>query len=383
MDEKQNKNPVTKILSDKERSDQLRLIRSENVGPVTFHKLIERYHNAGDALKALPELARLGGRQGKIKICPVSTVAKELEQYRKINARLISCFDPEYPPLLTRLEDAPPLISIIGHSHLLKKKSIAIVGSRNASINGQQFATKMARDLGSNGLLVTSGMARGIDGAAHSGAIETGTAAVLGGGVDVIYPKENHDLYHRIAENGVIISEVPPGTKPKARHFPARNRIISGMSRGIVVVEAAPRSGSLITARMALEQGREVFAVPGSALDPRARGSNDLIRQGAILTESAEDVLNELKAQSDGPRLDQRHSEFITKHPATPPSESEMKKARAAIKDALTTTPTAVDMIIRATGLSPGSVATVLLELELAGRLERHPGNKVSWLGEL
>jgi len=367
-----------KFLSDKERKNQLRLIRSENVGPVTFHKLMEQYLNASAALQALPELARLGGRVGKIKICSESAVNKEIDAYKKINARLIACGEPDYPPLLTQLEDAPPLISAIGHPHLLKKKSIAIVGSRNASVNGKHLAQKIAHDLGKNGLLVVSGMARGIDGAAHSGAIHTGTVAVLGGGVDVIYPKENQDLYHQISETGVILSEVPPGTQPKARHFPARNRIISGMSRGIIVVEAAPRSGSLITARLALEQGRDVFAVPGSALDPRAKGSNDLIRQGAILTESADDVIRELKAQTGGHRLEQRKSSLLSTSPPVQPSTIELKKTRSNVIEALSPTPTSIDAIIRSTNLNPGSVAIVLLELELAGRLERHPGNQVS-----
>jgi len=375
MDENNNKS-----LSDKERKNQLRLIRCENVGPVTFHKLMERYLNASEALQALPELARLGGRAGKIKMCSEAAVNKEIDRYKKINARLIACGEPDYPPLLTQLEDAPPLISAIGHAHLLKKRSVAIVGSRNASVNGKQFAQKIAYDLGKNGLLVVSGMARGIDGAAHLGAIHTGTVAVLGGGVDVIYPKENQNLYQQISESGVIISEVPPGTQPKARHFPARNRIISGMSRGIIVVEAAPRSGSLITARLALEQGRDVFAVPGSALDPRAKGSNDLIRQGAILTESADDVIRELKAQSGGTKLEQRKSNLFSTSPPIQPSPSELKKARSNIIEALSPTPTSIDAIIRSTNLNPGSVAIVLLELELAGRLERHPGNQVSMI---
>ena len=218
----------------------------------------------------------------------------EVEALERIGARLIGRDGPDYPPLLAHIEDTPPLIGLLGHAHLLAKKAVAVVGARNASINGCRFARKIAADLGHGGLLVVSGMARGIAAAAHEGTIATGTLAVLGGGLDVMYPKEIQSLHERIVAEGALISVVPSGTWPLARNFPRRNRLISGIARGVVIVEASPRSGSLITARMAMEQGREVFAIPGTAVDPQARGTNHLIRQGAILTESAEDVFQAL-----------------------------------------------------------------------------------------
>ena len=277
-----NKSSDQNLTTD-ERRDWLRLIRSDNVGPITFFKLFERFGNARAALDALPDLAKRGGRAGRLKVATAATAEREMEALDKIGAKLVARGEADYPPLLGHIEDAPPLISVLGHTHLLNKKAIAVVGARNASVNGLGFAEKISRDLGAGGLLVVSGMARGIDAAAHKGALGTGTVAVVGGGIDVIYPKENTGLYDRLKAEGVIVSEIAPGTQPKARHFPRRNRLISGMARGVVVVEASPRSGSLITARMALEQGRDVFPVPGAAVDPRARGTNHLIRQGAIL----------------------------------------------------------------------------------------------------
>ena len=284
-------------LAGPEKLAWLRLIRSENVGTITFHRLVERFGSAGAALEALPELARRGGGARKIKVCPKAAAEREMEALDSLGARLIARGEAGYPALLAHIDDAPPLLGVIGHAHLLERTAIAVVGARNASLNGRRFARRLAGDLGSGGLLVVSGLARGIDSSAHEGALETGTAAVLAGGIDVVYPEEAAGLYADIRERGVLMSEMPPGTRPQARHFPRRNRLISGLSRGVVVVEASPRSGSLITARLALEQGREVFAVPGSPLDPRARGTNDLIRQGATLTESADDVfavLNEM-----------------------------------------------------------------------------------------
>ncbi|MBT7943013.1 MAG: DNA-protecting protein DprA, partial [Alphaproteobacteria bacterium] len=249
-------------LSATERRDWLRLIRSDNVGPITFYKLLERFGSASASLEALPELARRGGGKKRIKVATLAAAEREIESLDKIGATLIARGEPNYPPLLGHIEDAPPLINALGHPHLLSKKAIAVVGARNASINGLGFAEKISRDLGAGSLLVVSGMARGIDAAAHRGALATGTVAVLGGGIDVVYPKENADLYDRLRDEGVIVSEIAPGTQPQARHFPRRNRLISGIARGVVVVEARPRSGSLITARLALEQDREVFAVP-------------------------------------------------------------------------------------------------------------------------
>ncbi len=369
--------PGTHTLTASDKLDWLRLARSDNVGPITFYKLLERFGTAGASLDALPELARHGGRSNRLRVCTRADAEKEMETLEGIGARLIARGEPAYPPLLAHIEDAPPLISTLGHVHLLTKKAVAVVGARNASVNGARFAESIARDLGEGGLMVVSGLARGIDAAAHRGALGTGTLAVQGGGVDVVYPKENAALYESIKAEGVIVSEIAPGTQPQARHFPRRNRLISGISRGVVIVEASPRSGSLITARMALEQNREVFAVPGSAVDPRARGTNHLIRQGAILTESAEDVFEALNDAGKTPLEDTKGFDFKGISPSAPAS-GELAKARGAIEKSLSPAPTPVDEIIRNCQSSPPVVSWVLLELELAGRLERHPGNQVS-----
>ena len=363
-------------LSEAEKLDWLRLIRSDNVGPITFYKLLERFATARAALEALPDLARHGGGK-RLKVFSKAQAEAEVEALERIGARLVSRGGPDYPPLLAHIEDAPPLIGVLGHAHLLAKKAIAVVGARNASVNGCRFARKIAANLGQGGLLVVSGMARGIDAAAHEGTIATGTLAVLGGGLDVVYPKENSTLYEKIVAEGALISEVPPGARPLARHFPRRNRLISGIARGVVIVEASPRSGSLITARMALEQGREVFAVPGSAVDPRARGTNHLIRQGAILTESAEDVFQALNEAERTP-LKEREPFDFKEVSLGAPAPDEVEETRGAIEKSLSPTPSLVDEIIRNCQFSPPVVSWVLLELELAGRLERHPGNKVS-----
>ncbi len=370
-----NQNRAQKLTA-AEKLDWLRLIRSDNVGPITFYKLLERFGDAKSALDALPELARQGGGR-RLKVCTPAAAEKEMEALSAVGASLVARGEPDYPPLLAHIEDAPPLISLLGHPHLLAKKAIAVVGARNASRNGLGFTEKLARDLGEGGLLVVSGMARGIDAAGHRGALKTGTLAVMGGGIDVVYPKENQSLYENLMDQGAIISEIAPGTQPKARHFPRRNRLISGVARGVIVVEASPRSGSLITARMALEQGREVFAVPGSAVDPRARGTNRLLRQGANLTESAEDVFEVLNEARMTPLEDNKAIDFKGNIPE-PPAPGEIDRARGVIEKSLGPTPSLVDEIIRNCQFSPPVVSWVLLELELAGRLERHPGNQVS-----
>lgn len=366
------KHPV----SEREKLDWLRLIRSENVGPITFFRLIDHFGSASDALEALPELAKKGGRTGRIRIATPAQAEREMETVSRIGARLLARGEPDYPPLLAHIDDPPPLLFLLGHAPLLSKAAVAVVGARNASVAGQRFARELAEGLGRGGLLVVSGMARGIDTAAHSGAIETGTAAVLGGGIDVIYPKENQKLYADLCERGVLVSEVAPGTAPTARHFPRRNRILSGISRGTLVVEASPRSGSLITARLALEQGREVFAVPGSPLDPRARGTNKLIRDGAFMVESAADVL-EVLARSGRPLADRTETSF-TPRPAPQTVDSDLDSARARITESLGPVPVTVDEVVRNCQFSPAVASVVLLEMELAGRLERHPGNRIS-----
>lgn len=364
-------------LSPAEKLDWLRLIRSENVGPVTFFRLLDHFGSAAAALDALPRMARRGGRAGAVRIAPREAAEREMERLDALGAQLLARGEPGYPPLLAHVEDAPPLIGVLGHASLLTKAAIAVVGARNASAAGKRLAHDLAAELGLGGLLVVSGLARGIDAAAHQGALATGTAAVLGGGIDVPYPLENAAIYEQIRAEGVLVSEVEPGTAPLARHFPRRNRIISGIARGVVVVEANLRSGSLITARMALEQGREVFAVPGSPLDPRARGTNGLIRQGATLTESADDVLRVFGERRMPPRNDDGSARLSAVSMASP-ADSDLEKARAAIIESLGPVPVTVDELLRNGQFSPAVASAVLLELELAGRLERHPGNQVS-----
>ncbi|WP_135079106.1 DNA-processing protein DprA [Terasakiella sp. SH-1] len=364
-------------LTSDERLAWLRLIRSENVGPVTFYRLLEQFGTAKEALDAVPHLAKKGGRKKAIKICSRREALDELEQLDEIGAKMVLRDEATYPPLLAHVEDAPPILTVRGHEHLLTKRAVAIVGARNASINGCKFAAQIARELGQGGLLVVSGLARGVDGAAHAASLETGTVGVQGGGVDVIYPKENTTLYNEMVERGCVIAESKMGTRPQARHFPRRNRIISGMCRAIVVVEASPRSGSLISARMALEQGREVFAVPGSPLDPRSKGTNALIRDGAHLLEGAENIFNVLNDLQNIPLKEDKNVYFQGGKTGLP-AEDELVEGRTMITESLSVTPVCVDEIIRQCQISASIVQTVLLELELAGQLERHPGNKVS-----
>jgi len=375
---------VSSPRSSEERRDRLRLIRSENVGPVTFRQLLTRFGSAAAALDALPDLARRGGRRGGLRLCSADAAMREMAALAKLGGRHLILGEPEYPAPLAAIADAPPALSVLGHVGMLARVTIGVVGARNASTNGRRLAESLARDLSAAGIAVASGLARGIDAAAHAGALagdrgEGGTVAVLAGGVDVIYPKENTRLYGEIRERGAILSEWPPGTEPIARRFPARNRIIAGLSLGVVVVEAAPRSGSLITARLAGEQGREVFAVPGSPLDPRARGTNGLIRDGATLIESAADILDGIAAMRARPLGEREDADFHAP-PPEPVDEAVLDGARADIVARLGPTPVAVDAILRDTGHAPAAVWTVLLELELAGRLERQPGNMVALL---
>ncbi len=364
-------------LTDAERLAWLRLIRSENVGPVTFFELMRHFGSAEDVLQALPDLARRGGRRGGLRVGSRAAAEREVDALRAIGARFIALGEADYPRPLAAIADPPPLISMIGHGHLLNKRIVAIVGARNASASGNRFARKIAGDLGATDYVVASGLARGIDTNAHEGALATGTVAVVAGGIDVVYPPENEDLLARIAEGGVVIAEMPPGTVPQGRHFPRRNRIIAGVSLGTVVIEAAQRSGSLITARLAGEQGRDVFAVPGSPLDPRCRGSNNLIRQGAVLTESAADVVEVLESGLGRPVAEPGGPEFGAP-PRTPVDEATLDAARRDVLEQLGPTPVTVDEIIRQCQVTPSVVLTVLLELELAGRLDRHSGGQVS-----
>lgn len=361
-----------------ERLDWLRLIRCENVGPVTFYQLLGRCGSAAAAAEALPELARRGGRERPIRPPSRADAERELAAIEALGGRFLCRDEPGYPPALAAIEDAPPVLALRGDARLLERPMIGVVGARNASANGRRFARALAAELGQAGFVVVSGLARGIDASAHDGALETGTVAVMAGGVDVVYPEENRPLYDSVTQRGLALSEMPMGTVPQGRHFPRRNRIISGLSLGIVVVEAAERSGSLITARLAGEQGREVFAVPGSPLDGRCKGTNGLIRDGAHLTESAADVLAVLsQAVQRTARGEVRES--AASAPA-PPDAIEPTAARRIVLESLGPSPVAVDEILRQSHLSPAAVSMVLLELELAGRIERHPGHRVSLL---
>ena len=364
-------------LSAAERLDWLRLIRSENVGPITFRALLNRYGSAAAALDALPALAREGGRRRGIAICSKADAEAEIEALSAVGASLVAFCEDDYPAALAAVEDGPPLLSLRGHRHLVRRPAVAVVGARNASANGRRLAQSMAAALAKAELLVASGMARGIDTAAHKGALDGGTAAVLAGGIDVVYPSENQALYDALVSQALVLSEMPPGTKPQARHFPRRNRIISGMALGVVVVEAAPRSGSLITTRLAAEQGREVFAVPGSPLDPRSEGCNALIRDGATLVRSAADVLEALGPLLQRPVAEPDKPAYRDQPPVEQPV-GDLAEAREVLAELLGPSAVSVDELVRECQFSAPVVATVLLELELAGRLERQPGGRVA-----
>ncbi|WP_374311481.1 DNA-processing protein DprA [Dongia sp.] len=376
----QNLRPLT----DAERLDWLRLARSENVGPATFRRLLQRFGSPKLALERLPDLARRGG-QRSYRACPRDVATQELERLARMGGRAIAWVEPDYPTPLRAVEDSPAIITARGRFDLLTRpRQVALVGARNASANGRRFAHDMARDLSTAGFVIVSGLARGIDGAAHLGALGApgGTIAVLAGGVDVIYPPEHANLYERLAQEGLIVAEMPPGTEPGARLFPRRNRIISGLSLGTVVIEAALKSGSLITARFANEQGREVMAVPGSPLDPRCRGTNRLIREGALLVEDATQVLEALDGIVSLKSNLPENFNFNT-HNIDSEIENETPDARAEILTLLGPSPVEVDELLRQCHCSAPVMGMVLLELDLAGRLERHPGNRVSLLAKV
>jgi DNA processing protein len=351
---------------------RLRLIRSERIGPVTYFQLIARFGSAAAALAAIPDLAARGGGQAP-RLASRAVAEREMEQVAKMGARHLFLGQPLYPALLAELETAPPALIVQGDLSLLERSAVAMVGARNASAAACRFARQLARQLGEAGTAIVSGLARGIDAAAHDGSLDTGTIAVVAGGIDIFYPPENEQRQRAIAERGLLIGEQPLGTEPRSRHFPYRNRIIAGLAGGTVVVEAAPRSGSLITARLAAECGREVMAVPGSPLDPRAQGCNLLIREGATLVQNAEDVLEAIRPLF-ATSLRQPALDFLGPAIAADVTEAD----RRAVTGLLGPTPVPVDEVIRQAALAPGIVHTVLLELELAARLERHAGGRVS-----
>ncbi|KQR61559.1 DNA-processing protein DprA [Brevundimonas sp. Leaf168] len=350
-----------------ERFARLRLARTDRIGPVAFSQLIGRYGSALNALDALPDLVRKSGSASVPP--PIETVEREIAAGDAIGARLLVLGDSDYPEMLAALDPPPPILWTRGRVDLLNQPSVAIVGARIASAGGQRIARGLAQQLGQAGHVVVSGMARGIDAAAHEGALATGTVAVLGGGVNDIYPSEHADLYARLIEQGCVVSESQVGDRAQARDFPRRNRIISGLSRGVVVVEAEVRSGSLITARLAAEQGRDVFAVPGSPLDPRARGPNELLRQGAILCEGIEDIdraFNTLRTLREPPADPMRFDGDI--------DDAFLDRVAAL----LSPTPTPRDEIARALNAPVSQVAAALLELSLTGRADLLPGGLAS-----
>lgn len=354
-----------------ERFDKLRLIRTAHVGPVAFRQLLLRFGSAGQALEALPELASKGGGR-TFRPADPRTVETEAKRVEQLGARYCFLGDPDYPPVLAQADAAPPALILRGDTALAARRCVAMVGARNASAAAIRFARGLAHELAEADIVVVSGLARGIDTAAHLGAGTGSTIAVIGSGIDVHFPPENAELQGRIGDEGLLITELPPGAEPLARHFPARNRIIAWMSLGTVVVEAAPRSGSLLTARLAGEEGREVMAIPGFPADPRAQGCNSLIRDGATLVQSAADIVEAIGALD--PRAVRSPRASYAGEPPSDLGETE----RERVVGLLSLSPVAVDELVRLSGLPPALVQTALLELEIAGRLQRHAGGRVS-----
>lgn len=360
----------------------LRLIRSDNVGPVTFRELINHFGGAEPALAALPELSRRGGRQA-IRICPAAEAEAELEAADRIGAQPLFTIEPGYPPALAAVEVPPPLLYVKGDTSHLTRPIVAIVGARNASAVGQKLARTFAARIGSAGFVIASGLARGIDRAAHEAALPTGTIAVLAGGLDNVYPPEHAELQRLIGERGCLISENAPGFAPRAQDFPRRNRIISGVALGVLIVEAARRSGTLITARTAAEQGREVFAVPGHPLDPRAEGTNRLLKTGATIATEPDDVLEALAPMlREVSAADRQSVEETAPAPGEGPVPGRLPEIgaqdRARLIAALGPVPVDIDELARATGLPVRALQIALIELALAGRIERHGHQLVS-----
>jgi len=367
-------------LTDAQRLDWLRLIRSENVGPATFRDLINHFGSATTALEALPDLSRRGGKNA-IRICQVSDAEAEYEALKRFGARLVALGEYGYPPHLRHIDGPPPLLTMVGGQASTDTQIAAVVGARNASLSGQKMASTIASELSQSGFVIVSGLARGIDRAAHEASLHGGTIAVFAGGIDVLYPAEHEGLAVAIANaGGTLISEMPFSWSPRGRDFPRRNRLISGMSLGVIVIEAARNSGSLHTARFALEQNRSIFVVPGSPLDPRSAGGNKLIQQGATLITGSRDILEVLEPQTGRPLPSGRDLEEPTPESGDPSDAAPGDKDRLQLLEALGPAPIGIDELIRFTGFSTRSVHIMLLELELAGRLERHSGQRVSLL---
>jgi DNA processing protein len=360
-------------LSPDEKTAWLRLTRTEGIGAITFYRLIEKYGTASRALEALPHFTR----SRPVTIATQAQVEDEISKTEKMGGKIIAACETEYPLMLSAIDDAPPVLTVFGNAALLQKETLGIVGSRNCSLNGRRFAHKLAIDLGKAGYVIASGLARGIDTSAHEGSVASGTVAVVAGGADVVYPTENQKLYNQICEQGAVISECALGTQPIAHHFPKRNRIITGLSLGVVVIEANLKSGSLISARTAAEQGRDVFAVPGFPADPRSAGTNALIRDGATLVRGAEDILEQITSFAARHREQPQSPEtglFEEAHDIDLDDET----ARDLILTQLSTSPVGVDEIVRACQLKSSVVQGTLLELEISGLVQRLPGNRVS-----
>ncbi|MEO0371948.1 MAG: DNA-processing protein DprA [Pseudomonadota bacterium] len=394
VDRHPSTHPPLPPTTEDDRISWLRLLRSRRVGPATFYRLLNAHGNIRDALAALPDLARAAGAKGYTP-CPEEVIAAEFARADQYGARLICRGDADYPPLLAQIPDAPPALWAIGDASLLSKPSISLVGARNASSLGLRMTRSLAGELGEQGHVISSGLARGIDAAAHKAALDTGTIAVMAGGVDVVYPAENTDLARDVAKAGLLISEQPMGLEPRARHFPSRNRIVSGLSRALVVVEAAAKSGSLITARAALDQGREVLAVPGHPFDARASGCNILIRDGAILVRGGADVLDILadpvRENLDQPVLPEAEATAPDPHlvPRVPPptpepdtrTRADTMQLHQVILERLGPSPVPEDQLIRDLGTSAAQVTPLLTDLEVEGKIERHPGGLLSRSG--
>lgn len=351
---------------------RLRLIRTRGIGPVTYGQLLARFGSAEAAIEALPMLARRGGGTAP-QVADARIVEREIAAVALLGARHLFVDDPDYPALLTETESAPPVLTIRGDLALAERPTVAMVGARNASAAACRFARMLAAALGERGITIVSGLARGIDTQAHVASLATGTVGVIASGIDIAFPPENRELQAAVGAQGLLLAEQPLGEEPRARNFPSRNRIIAGLALGTVVVEAAPKSGSLITARLAAEAGREVMAVPGSPLDPRAQGCNALIREGATLVQSADDIVEAIRP------IDARAVRAARTGFAGPPPDDATDADRRRVGELLGPVPVAVDELIRLSGLSPASVQTVLLELELADRIDRHAGGRVSY----
>ena len=368
-------------LTHNERLSRLRLIRSETIGPITFYKLLSRFGSAQKALEVLPTLAQRGGKKTSPKIMTVDEVSAEISEVKNHGARMVIFGDEDYPSWLSTVEDAPPVLTIMGDAKYMSKPCLGIVGARNASANAKRLTHQLVVELGQKGQVIVSGMARGIDTAAHVASLNTGTVAVLAGGIDQIYPTENTELYAQIATQGCVISEMPFGTKPTAHHFPRRNRIVSALSKGVLVVEASVKSGSLITARLAGEQGREVFAIPGFPGDPRAAGPNSLIQNGAKLVQNADDILEELMAMDEKSIQPHRFNNIAEEYDDfddTAVRDNTPDNAHEIIMQNLSASPMDVDEVSRQAIIPIQSIQMILLEMELAGIVTRHPGNRVS-----